>query len=161
MAAIPVVNACPLVPPSSAAKAVSKPVARGVAGTRVVPAAVSADAGEFKSRRKINGHIHGARQRVGVLPGMNGKGRVLVLRHEVAVSSWLLAISLSRREYWDGQQIHRMTISALECIKGVRLQPAERNLLLHRRRLLCRAHHREVARAGANGQLARSLAIRR
>ena len=56
-----------------------QPVARGVAGARVVPAAVAADAGEFKGRGKVNGHIHRARQRVRVLPGMDGKGRVFVV----------------------------------------------------------------------------------
>ena len=68
-----------------------KMVARWVAGARIVPAAVAAKTGEFKSRRKIDGHIDGARERVGALSGVDGKGRVLVWRHEV--SRWLFAFN--------------------------------------------------------------------
>ena len=41
-----------------------QPVARGVAGARVIPAAVRADAGQLKGRGKVNGHIHSAGLRV-------------------------------------------------------------------------------------------------
>ena len=59
-----------------------QPVARGVSGARIIPAAVAADAGEFKRRGKVNRDIDRARQRVRLLPGMDGKGRVSVLGHD-------------------------------------------------------------------------------
>ena len=74
MAAMPLANACPLSSAFERGQRLFQPVARGIAGARVIPALVGANAGEFKSRGKIDRHIHCARQRVRMLPGMHGKG---------------------------------------------------------------------------------------
>ena len=74
MAAMPLANAWPLTPPSSAARAVFEAVAGWVARARVVPALVRAYAGEFKGGGKIEGDIHSAGEWVRVLPGVHGKG---------------------------------------------------------------------------------------
>ena len=78
---MPVVKAWPLSAAFERRQRLFQPVAGGVAGARVVPAAVGADAGQLKGRGKVDGHIDCARQRVGVLAGMHGKGRVFVWGH--------------------------------------------------------------------------------
>src|SRR5580698_5795826 len=59
-------------------------VAGGVAGARIVPAAVGADAGEFKGGRKIERYIYGASLWIRMLARVNGKGRVSVFGHRSA-----------------------------------------------------------------------------
>ena len=56
-------------------------IARGIAGTRVVPAAVGADAGELEGGRQVQGNVDGARLRIGLLACMYGKGRVAIVSH--------------------------------------------------------------------------------
>src|ERR1700744_339007 len=62
-------------------------VARGIAGAGVVPAAVRANAGELEGGREIKRDVDGARQRIGLLSGMNGEGRVSVVGHEVLLDA--------------------------------------------------------------------------
>ncbi len=97
MAAIPLVNAWPLMPALKRRQSLFQPVPRGVSGARVVPAPVRADAGQLKSRRKVNRHIHSARLRVRILPGMNGKGRVFVGGRFHLSRCKLLSSSLSQQ----------------------------------------------------------------
>ena len=74
-----------------------QPVPRGVSGARVVPAPVRADAGQFKGRGKVNRHIHSARLRVRILPGMNGKGRDICGGKGSSFAIKLLSSSLSQQ----------------------------------------------------------------
>jgi hypothetical protein len=67
-----------------------RPVTRGIAGARVVPTAVGADAGELEGGREINWHFDGAREGVRALAGVDGKGCILVLGHG---NDKLLAVS--------------------------------------------------------------------
>lgn len=58
-----------------------KGIARGIAGARVVPATVGADAGELEGGGQIQGNVDGARLRIGFLACMYSKGRVAIVSH--------------------------------------------------------------------------------